>query len=146
MKIGLLSDKSDKAQAAKAELIARYDFIDMSTKRARPEVIVALGGDGFMLEVLHQTMHRNVPIYGMNLGTVGFLMNTYSPDGLLERIEKARKNTMHPLSMYARTMDDYFCRYIYKFVVIFNNIYGMNINNVYICIYKCTSILYIAIY
>lgn len=105
MKIGLLSDKSDKAQAAKAELIERYEFIDMSTKRARPDVVVALGGDGFMLEVLHQTMHRNVPIYGMNLGTVGFLMNSYSPDNLLERIEKARKNTMHPLSMYARTVD-----------------------------------------
>jgi len=64
-----------------------------------------LGGDGFMLQILHQYMQRNIPIYGMNCGSVGFLMNSYSPDDLLERISKARVSALHPLSMYVRTLD-----------------------------------------
>lgn len=105
LKIACLSDHSEKALAARAELEARYDFVEMGTKRSKPDVVVALGGDGFMLQVLHQTMHRHIPIYGMNCGTVGFLMNSYSPDDLVDRIRAARESTLHPLSMYARTVD-----------------------------------------
>jgi NAD+ kinase len=105
LQIACIADDSPKAQAAYATLCERYEFMDMKKKGARPEVIVVLGGDGFMLQILHQYMHRNIPIYGMNLGTIGFLLNGYSPDNLIERIQKARVSSLHPLSMYVRSMD-----------------------------------------
>ena len=105
LQIACVADTSEKAQAALAELTARYEFVDLKKKRGRPDVIVVLGGDGFMLHVLHQHMHKGIPIYGMNCGTVGFLMNRYHPDDLIERIRQARPSTLHPLSMYARTVD-----------------------------------------
>lgn len=105
LQIACLADESDKAQDALRELSSRYNLVDLGKKRNRPDVIIALGGDGFMLQVLHQTMHRNIPIYGMNCGTVGFLMNSYSPDNLIERIRDARTSILHPLRMYARTVD-----------------------------------------
>lgn len=104
-RIACLADDSPKAQAAYAELAARYQFIDISGKRTKPDVIVALGGDGFMLQVLHKYMHRNIPVYGMNCGSVGFLMNSYHFDDLMERINTARRATLHPLVMYTRTAD-----------------------------------------
>lgn len=104
-RIACLSDDSPKAQAAFAELSARYDFIDIAGKRTKPDVIVALGGDGFMLQVLHKYMHRNIPVYGMNCGSVGFLLNTYNADNLYERIANARSAALHPLIMYTRTVD-----------------------------------------
>ena len=90
------SDRPE-AQEAKAALIARYG-------QAGPDeaqVIVALGGDGFMLETLHENLKSGRPIYGMNRGSVGFLMNEYSADGLLERINAAERAVIHPLSMTA---------------------------------------------
>lgn len=105
LQICCLADSSPKAQEALAELSARYDFVDVNKKRAKADVIVALGGDGFMLQTLHQFMHRNIPIYGMNCGTIGFLLNSYSPDHLIERIQEARTAILHPLRMYARTVD-----------------------------------------
>ena len=104
-RIALLADDSPKAQAAFHELSAQYDFIDIAGKRTKPDVIVALGGDGFMLQVLHKYMHRNIPVYGMNCGSVGFLLNTYHTPNLLERIRNARRAILHPLVMYARTAD-----------------------------------------
>jgi len=65
------------------------------------QVIVALGGDGFMLETLHRNMGVGRPIYGMNRGSVGFLMNEYVVDGLLERINAAERAVIHPLTMVA---------------------------------------------
>ncbi|HLI65661.1 MAG TPA: NAD kinase [Caulobacteraceae bacterium] len=88
------SDRSD-AQAARERLVARYGAV----ADADAEVIVALGGDGFMLETLHRTLGRNVPIYGMNQGSVGFLMNEYNEDRLLERISAAERAVIHPLVM-----------------------------------------------
>jgi len=105
LQICCLADHSPKAQEALRELSARYEFVDVNKKRAKADVIVALGGDGFMLQTLHQYMHRGIPIYGMNCGTVGFLLNSYSPDFLIERIREARTATLHPLRMYARTVD-----------------------------------------
>lgn len=105
MRIACLCDESPKARAAAEELAARYDFIDIVGKRTKPDVIVALGGDGFMLQVLHRYMHRNIPVYGMNCGSVGFLLNNYSPNFLHERIADARRAELHPLIMYTRTID-----------------------------------------
>ncbi len=104
-RIACLADDSPKAQAAFKELSAHYDFIDIAGKRTKPDVIVALGGDGFMLEVLHKYMHRGIPVYGMNCGSVGFLLNNYSTQNLIERIATARRAVLHPLVMYTRTAD-----------------------------------------
>ena len=85
------------AQAALAELEARYP-----TKPAMDaDVIVALGGDGFMLQTIHRFMAQGTPIYGMNRGSVGFLMNPYSTEDLLDRIRRAECAALHPLRMVA---------------------------------------------
>ncbi len=104
-RIGCVADDSAKAQEALTELTQRYGVIDMSRKRSGVDVIVVLGGDGFMLQVLHRFMERKTPIYGMNCGTVGFLLNDFSTDNLIERIQNARASTLHPLSMYARCVN-----------------------------------------
>jgi NAD+ kinase len=104
-RIACLADGSPKAQAAFKELSALYNFTPIIGKRTKPDVIVVLGGDGFMLQVLHRYMHRNIPVYGMNCGSVGFLLNSYHVKNLPERIAEARRATLHPLAMYTRTMD-----------------------------------------
>jgi NAD+ kinase len=68
----------------------------------KADIIVALGGDGLMLQTLHNFMNSGKPIYGMHRGTVGFLMNEFSPDGLAERLAKAHVTVIHPLVMRAR--------------------------------------------
>jgi NAD+ kinase len=69
------------------------------------EVIVALGGDGFMLETMHRFIERQVPIYGMNRGTVGFLLNSYSDERLPERLQRTQTVRLHPLVMSVETTD-----------------------------------------
>jgi len=69
------------------------------------EVIVALGGDGFMLSTMHQCVNLGVPLYGMNKGTVGFLMNDFSEDRLRERLTEAEPANLHPLRMVATQSD-----------------------------------------
>jgi NAD+ kinase len=66
-------------------------------------IIVALGGDGFMLETLHQFIDSSIPVYGMHRGSVGFLMNNFETEGLRERLESADAVTLHPLQMSANT-------------------------------------------
>src|SRR5580704_11802479 len=85
------------AQAVRARLAARYGDVPV----ADAQVIVALGGDGFMLETLHRNLGRPTPIYGMNQGSVGFLMNDYSEERLLERVNAAERSVIHPLVMTA---------------------------------------------
>lgn len=68
-------------------------------------MIVALGGDGFMLQTLHNVLSSGTPIYGMNLGTVGFLMNGFVIEGLPERLEAAEAALLHPLRMHAESRD-----------------------------------------
>ena len=85
------------AQEALALLTARYGQF----APAEADVIIALGGDGFMLETLHGTMALDAPVYGMNRGTVGFLMNEYAEDGLIERLEAAEEAVINPLKMHA---------------------------------------------
>ena len=101
MRIGFRAADTKEARAALASLRARYG--DAADDEA--DVLVALGGDGFMLETLHATMERPVPIYGMNLGTVGFLLNEFQSDGLTERLAEAVAVGLHPLRMKAEAQD-----------------------------------------
>ena len=90
-----------EAEAARKRLAARYG--DAAPDKA--DVIVALGGDGLMLRTLHRFMGGAVRIYGMNRGSVGFLMNVYSEDDLPERIGRAASAVLHPLRMSAIDLD-----------------------------------------
>lgn len=101
MRVAFLASETPAAQAAARELALRYGHVPESDA----DVIVALGGDGFMLETLHANIRRRLPVYGMNCGSVGFLMNSYQPDGLMERLAKAVSTTIHPLRMRAMTVD-----------------------------------------
>ena len=71
----------------------------------KADVIVALGGDGFMLQTLHKTQDLSAPVYGMNRGTVGFLMNAYDEKGLIQRLERSLEEKLNPLRMEAITTD-----------------------------------------
>ncbi|WP_299698723.1 NAD kinase [uncultured Tateyamaria sp.] len=97
LKIAFAASRAPVAQTARATLIGRYG--DVSTEAA--DVIVALGGDGFMLQTLHASQHLNVPVYGMNRGTIGFLMNEYGETDLEARLEAAEEAELNPLSMTA---------------------------------------------
>ncbi|GHF60841.1 NAD kinase [Seohaeicola zhoushanensis] len=99
LKIAFLSSDAPVALSARDALSARYGNVDP----AEAEVIVALGGDGFMLRTLHATQDLAAPVYGMNRGTIGFLMNEYHETDLLARLEQAKEEVIHPLSM--RAMD-----------------------------------------
>lgn len=96
-KIRFTASRATAAIDALAVLTARYGQAD--TRVA--DVIVALGGDGFMLQTLHSLTGRDRPVYGMNCGTIGFLMNAYSADGLDQRIALAEETQINPLSMRA---------------------------------------------
>jgi len=95
--IVFLASQTPAAQEARAELVARYG----DTPLSQAAVIVALGGDGFMLETLHATQARDVPVYGMNRGTVGFLMNNYRVEDLQARLMAAQETELNPLAMTA---------------------------------------------
>ncbi len=97
--IHFLAGSSQAAQAAHARLVARYGDAPLGEAR----FLVALGGDGFMIEVQHQLLGRNRPVYGMNRGSVGFLMNAYREDDLPARLEAAQAATLHPLRMRAHS-------------------------------------------
>ena len=90
---------SEAAEAQRALRTLRHRYGHVPPERA--DVIVALGGDGFMLQTLHATMNLDAPVYGMNRGTVGFLMNDYAEDGLIERLEAAQRVVINPLRMEA---------------------------------------------
>ena len=95
--IAFVAAKNDEAQAALADLRRRCSEVPLE----QAQVIVALGGDGFMLRTLHRHLPLNKPVYGMKVGTVGFLMNQFHPDGLVERIARAQPTTLKPLVMQA---------------------------------------------
>ncbi len=99
--IAFVATDDAEARDALASLTARYG--DAGPEEA--DVIVALGGDGFMLQTLHANMGRGVAIYGMNRGSVGFLMNGYDAENLPERLERAEPVRVHPLRMRATTRD-----------------------------------------
>ncbi|MCS6891239.1 MAG: NAD kinase [Rhodovarius sp.] len=101
MRIAILAAATEVAQAARARLVARYG--DVPPEEATH--IVALGGDGFMLETQHRFLGRNLPVFGMNLGSVGFLMNDYREDDLPQRVANAQSAQLHPLRMRAETAE-----------------------------------------
>lgn len=101
LKIAFAASAVPIAQEALARLSAHYG----SVPEAEADVIVALGGDGFMLDTLHRVQGLRAPVYGMNRGTVGFLMNEYHEAGLLERLEAAEEAVLNPLAMRATCAD-----------------------------------------
>jgi NAD+ kinase len=101
-KLALLASNTPQAREAEAALQLRYDFVPV----AEAEAIIALGGDGYMLQVLHRLLEdrRDIPAYGMNLGTIGFLMNGWSDSELLNRLERAKRFSVQPLLMTVATV------------------------------------------
>ncbi len=98
LRIAFMASDAPVAQTARAALIGRYG--DVPPEQA--EVIVALGGDGFMLRTLHCTQPLSASVYGMNRGTIGFLMNEYSETDLMDRLHAAEEAVINPLSMRAK--------------------------------------------
>jgi NAD+ kinase len=97
-RVAFTASDAEAAQMALAELSGLYDPADPQ----QADIIVPLGGDGFMLETLHRFVGSGKPIFGMHRGSVGFLMNSYRPDGLYERLAAAQPVELHPLEMTAR--------------------------------------------
>ena len=100
-KIAFVASAHEEAEAARRELAARYG--DVAPEQA--DIVVALGGDGMMLQTLHERRDSGKPIYGMNRGSVGFLMNDFGLDGLKERLAGAERVVIHPLVMEATGID-----------------------------------------
>ena len=100
-RLTFVSSNRPEAIEARESLAARYG--DAGLEAA--QVIVALGGDGFMLETVHALMHSGKPLYGMNRGSVGFLMNEFSVDDMLGRINAAERAVIHPPRMNAVDVD-----------------------------------------
>lgn len=94
-KLAFVASSAPEAELAAKRLARFHGDVPMS----EADVVVALGGDGLMLATLHSALALSKPIYGMNRGSVGFLMNEFREDGLLERIATARRSIVHPLQM-----------------------------------------------
>ena len=100
-RVAFVASEAEAAQQALTDLRRTYGTVDPS----EAEIIVPLGGDGFMLETLHRFVGKNVPIFGMHRGSVGFLMNPYDLQALDERLATAQRVTLYPLEM-AATQED----------------------------------------
>lgn len=98
--IAICAADTEAARAAEEKLRARYDVVAPE----QADAVVALGGDGFLLQTLHRFMGQGLPVFGMNRGSVGFLLNEYAEDGLRERIARAERVALRPLRMRATTM------------------------------------------
>ncbi|MDB5506572.1 MAG: kinase [Devosia sp.] len=96
--VHFVSNGTPVAEAAKAELVAMHGNLPIS----EATMVVALGGDGLMLETLHNVMSRDLPVFGMNFGSIGFLMNDYAPENLVARLSAAKPTMIYPLSMVVR--------------------------------------------
>jgi NAD+ kinase len=94
-RVHFVSSGTPEADAAAADLRKRYGDVGFT----EADVVVALGGDGLMLQTLHKVMKRGIPVYGMNFGSVGFLMNDFAEDTLLDRLAAAQPTHIYPLSM-----------------------------------------------
>jgi NAD+ kinase len=100
-RLAFLSSGTPEAETAHARLALLYGEAPVP----EADVVIALGGDGLMIQTLHALMGKNIPVFGMNKGSVGFLMNDFREDGLRERIEAAEASRVHPLVMHATTAD-----------------------------------------
>src|SRR5919106_440704 len=96
-KIAFVASETKEAEEARKKLVKRYG----DAEPADADAIVALGGDGLMLQTMHRHLNSRVPIYGMNRGSVGFLLNDYRENGLKERLAMAAVTIIHPLRMTA---------------------------------------------
>lgn len=96
--IAIIATETPEAQAGKTELESKYKTVSFD----QADIIVALGGDGLMLQCLHKTMDTAQKIFGMQCGSVGFLMNNYTPENLPDRLTQAQQNELHPLKMTAQ--------------------------------------------
>ena len=101
MKLHFSASSHDGAIERRARLVERYGQHEI----ADADCIVALGGDGHMLHVLHETVAHDKPVFGLNCGRLGFLMNHYASEELIERIRDAETAPIHPLRMHAETTD-----------------------------------------
>ena len=101
LKLHFAASNGARAQASLADLTARYGQVSAQAA----DVLVALGGDGFMLQTLHRLQPLGKPVYGMNRGTVGFLMNEFSETDLPERVAAAELAVLNPLRMRAKCVD-----------------------------------------
>ncbi|NDV19897.1 NAD kinase [Pseudodesulfovibrio sp. JC047] len=99
-KIACVASDTPRAQKGLATLAKRYPLVE----RDEADVLIALGGDGFMLQTIHEHMDSGLPIYGMNRGTIGFLLNEFNPDTLLKRLNLAQVHALNPLIMTAFTL------------------------------------------
>lgn len=97
-KIAFIAASNDFAQMSKKQL----EYVYESTQPEKADIIIALGGDGFMLRALRRYVDLKTPIYGMNRGTIGFLMNKYQELDLIERITSAKLVKLHPLTMIVK--------------------------------------------
>ncbi|HKI69133.1 MAG TPA: NAD(+)/NADH kinase, partial [Verrucomicrobiae bacterium] len=94
-KVHFVSSDTTEAKAAAARMRDVYGDHDIKAADA----VVALGGDGLMLETLHEVLQMNIPVYGMNFGSIGFLMNSFGEEDLLDRLAQAIPTVIHPLKM-----------------------------------------------
>lgn len=100
-KLSFVATDTPVAQKSCADLAGRYGNVPLE----EADIVIALGGDGFMLETLHNRLKGNAPVYGMNRGAVGFMMNKFATQGLPERLEQAEEAVIHPLRMRAHCID-----------------------------------------
>ncbi|MBI9079733.1 MAG: NAD kinase [Pseudodesulfovibrio sp.] len=99
-RITCVASETPKARQGLAMLSERYKIVPEN----QADAIIALGGDGFLLQTMHDHLHSGLPIYGMNRGTVGFLLNKFDVNDLIERLNMAQRHTLYPLLMTATTM------------------------------------------
>jgi NAD+ kinase len=99
MKIHFYTADTPQAQLGEDSLVKLHGNVPVD----KADIVVALGGDGLMLRALHDSIAHNKPVFGMNRGSVGFLLNEYREDGLIERLEKAQPVKINPLRMRAKT-------------------------------------------
>lgn len=102
--IGILASKTEQAQKILSSVNKDYKFISLDSfaDMSKIDLVLVLGGDGFMLHSLHNYMHLNIPVYGINCGTVGFLLNHFKSSNLIDRINKATETITYPLEMQAK--------------------------------------------
>lgn len=101
MKFACVASDSEQARLSHEQLAAKYDFVEADDA----DIIIALGGDGLMLHALHNHLKSGKPIYGLNCGTVGFLMNELRDEDLVSRVSNAEETSVYPLEMTATTQD-----------------------------------------
>jgi NAD+ kinase len=100
-RIAICASATALASEARERLVSVYGDCPLEVAA----VVVALGGDGFMLETIHRVLPLDVPVYGMNCGSVGFLMNTFAEDDLPGRLSRAQEAVLYPLRMHATSTD-----------------------------------------